>query len=79
MKHLQQVHIACDLCGSDYKFVYYNAYKNLEIHYKLSHYLCQDPNCLAQGFIAFKTLAEFELHNVIKNNFFYYYKLFLTY
>lgn len=65
MKHLQQNHIACDLCGPEYKFVYYNSYKNLEIHYKFSHYLCQDSNCLASGFIAFKTLAEFEIHNVI--------------
>ncbi|KRX11107.1 hypothetical protein PPERSA_05216 [Pseudocohnilembus persalinus] len=61
-KHLQEKHMACQVCGQSQKFRYYNEYKNLETHYKMSHFICDDQKCQEKGFIAFATSAEKELH-----------------
>lgn len=44
----------CNVCGKQEKYRYYKNYDSLEIHYKISHYICNDENCLAKKFIAFK-------------------------
>lgn len=34
----------------------------MENHYKISHYLCSDANCLAKKFIAFRSAEEMKVH-----------------
>jgi hypothetical protein len=33
-------HFTCNICGIQEKFRFYDQYKNLETHFKMSHYLC---------------------------------------
>lgn len=34
------------------------------MHYKISHYICNDENCLAKKFIAFKNAEELKVHRM---------------
>jgi hypothetical protein len=45
----------CNVCGVHNKYIYYKDYDSLETHYKISHYICSDINCLAKKFIAFRS------------------------
>lgn len=47
--------MTCNVCGSQQKYKYYKNYNNLETHYKMSHYICTESDCLDKKFIAFKT------------------------
>jgi hypothetical protein len=61
--HLRKDHMKCHLCTTDkHKWIYYDKYQNLAIHFKMSHFMCNDPKCLEQCFIAFKTSDELERH-----------------
>lgn len=45
----------CNVCGVENRYIFYKDYNGLENHYKISHYLCSDANCLAKKFIAFRS------------------------
>lgn len=61
-RHMNVEHITCNVCGSQHKYVYYKDYDSLETHYKISHYICSDLNCLAKKFIAFRNAEELKIH-----------------
>lgn len=50
------------MCGPAEKYRYYKSYDSMETHYKISHYICSDPNCLAKKFIAFRSAEELKVH-----------------
>ena len=52
----------CNVCGNEEKYRFYSNYDSLEVHYKISHYICSDPNCLAKKFIAFRSAEELRVH-----------------
>ena len=52
----------CHVCGKQERYRYYKKYDKLETHYKISHYICNDENCLAKKFIAFKSAEELKVH-----------------
>lgn len=54
----------CHVCGKQERYRYYKNYDKLETHYKISHYICNDENCLAKKFIAFKNAEELRLHRM---------------
>lgn len=54
--------MTCNVCGAEHKYVYYKDYDGLENHYKISHYICSDLNCLAKKFIAFRSAQELKIH-----------------
>lgn len=60
--HINVEHINCSVCGPAYKYIYYKSYQNLENHYKISHYICSDVDCVAKKFIAFKSAEELKVH-----------------
>lgn len=62
--HINIEHMYCSICGKDHRYRYYQGYQSLEVHFKMSHYICPDPTCLAQKFIAFATPDELQLHRV---------------
>ncbi|KRX00136.1 hypothetical protein PPERSA_10635 [Pseudocohnilembus persalinus] len=59
-------HFKCHICDEnpEHQFRYYDNYGELEKHYRISHYICEQQNCLENCFIAFKTADELELHNI---------------
>lgn len=67
VKHMPD-HFTCFICGPEYKYTYYKNYQNLEKHFKLSHYLCEDKSCLEKCFTVFKTAPELEIHNTKVHN-----------
>jgi len=54
----------CNVCSKQYRYRYYKNYDSLEIHYKMSHYICSDELCLAKKFIAFKNADELRVHKI---------------
>lgn len=63
-RHVNVEHILCNVCGKQEKYRYYKNYDSLEVHYKISHYICNDENCLAKKFIAFRNAEELRLHRL---------------
>jgi len=62
--HLNKDHYNCHLCEkAGVKFKYYKDYKNLELHFRQNHLLCEDPGCLARKFIVFDNEIDMEVHN----------------
>eukprot|EP01087_Luapelamoeba_hula_P012772 TRINITY_DN3599_c0_g1_i2.p1 TRINITY_DN3599_c0_g1~~TRINITY_DN3599_c0_g1_i2.p1 ORF type:complete len:699 (+),score=92.83 TRINITY_DN3599_c0_g1_i2:130-2226(+) len=63
--HLTMRHEVCHVCERDgIRYHYYRNYSSLEQHYRKEHYLCEDPTCLAQKFVVFKTALDFKAHQV---------------
>ena len=60
--HLGLEHMLCNVCGNEEKYRFYSNYDSLEVHYKISHYICSDPTCLAKKFIAFRSAEELRVH-----------------
>ena len=48
-KHLTREHYTCTICPEKYKYYHYKDYKGLEIHFRMTHYLCPDQDCIAKG------------------------------
>ena len=65
--HLSREHLTCHLCGDQHKNVYYNAYDNLETHFRLTHFLCPYEICKAKCYVAFKTEDELQTHIEIEH------------
>jgi hypothetical protein len=59
--HLRD-HFKCDLCTEAHGHRYYQAYQNLQVHFSISHYGCPEEKCVAEGFVAFKTMDELTHH-----------------
>lgn len=66
--HINRNHLTCHLCGEFYKNVYYKEYKNLEIHFTQSHFICPYEICKAKCYVAFKTEDELKTHLDIDHN-----------
>lgn len=62
-RHMRDNHLTCPVCGYEFRFIYYENYKRLESHFKISHYICDFEECKLKGNVAFKTQQEKELHN----------------
>ena len=54
----------CNICGPQEKYRYYKNYDGLETHFKISHYICVEKDCLDKKFIAFKTADELKVHKM---------------
>lgn len=67
--HLKRDHFKCDICkGEAQKYVYYNRYPNLQIHFNMSHFACSYKECLSKGMVVFETKEELEKHLNEHNN-----------
>ncbi len=62
VKHMNDTHFSCHVCGDQYKYRFYNTYKQLETHFRISHYVCTDAVCLEKTFIVFRSRHELEMH-----------------
>lgn len=61
------MHLTCNLCGDQYKNVYYGSYLNLENHFAWSHHLCPYENCKSKCYVAFRTEDELKAHLQIEH------------
>lgn len=63
LSHLKKEHFKCHLCRPGVaRYRYYGAYKNLDTHFKMSHYSCPEEVCKEKCFIAFRTRGELDKH-----------------
>lgn len=67
IKHIREDHYKCDLCDVDRKYFFFNKYENLERHYNMSHYLCQEELC-RKSHVVFRTSYELE-HHMLKTHY----------
>ena len=63
-EHLNKNHLSCHLCGDKHKYLFYHNYSSLERHFNMTHYMCQDANCRAACYVAFRTPEELTMHQV---------------
>ncbi|EKX32395.1 hypothetical protein GUITHDRAFT_148660 [Guillardia theta CCMP2712] len=64
--HLRQDHFQCFLCDrvlSSLNSEFYRDYPELEHHFRSSHFLCEEPECLSHKFVAFSTHEELQAHH----------------
>ena len=66
-KHLSKEHYYCNTCPDTYKFTFYKDYKSLEVHFKMTHYICAEEDCIAKGFIVFKTNSDLLAHKYVEH------------
>ncbi|KAF0683628.1 Aste57867_24334 [Aphanomyces stellatus] len=59
--HLERDHFKCHLCP-DNQHRYYRNYKSLETHFRREHFFCEDPACIAKGFVVFSNDLDFQAH-----------------
>ena len=62
-EHLSKIHMNCHLCGEKHKYIFYKDYKDLELHFQKTHYLCANEKCKNKCFVVFSTLEELHIHN----------------
>ena len=61
-------HFCCNTCPDTYKYTFYKDYKSLETHFKMTHHLCLDPDCISKGFIVFKNNADLMAHRYMEHD-----------
>lgn len=63
--HLSRDHYTCHICDKQgIKYKYYHEYKDLEQHFRTSHFLCEQPACIEKRFVAFSNEIEMQSHMV---------------
>ncbi len=58
-EHLTKDHFKCHLCEGN---KYFKDYKDLEDHFRVSHFLCENKECLSMKFQVFATNIGFHAH-----------------
>ncbi|CAG8556007.1 52_t:CDS:10, partial [Ambispora gerdemannii] len=63
--HCRDRHQQCEICKKrGIRHEYYVDYDSLAEHFREQHYLCNDPDCLAQKVIVFETDIDLKAHEV---------------
>ena len=63
MNHLSQKHEYCSFCEQAGKpSQYFRNYKSIEQHFMNEHFLCMDPICRREKFVAFGTELDYQAH-----------------
>jgi len=57
-EHLHKMHLACHLCGENFRHMFYDHYESLETHFSRSHFICPFPECRQKCYVAFQTESE---------------------
>ncbi|XP_024018159.1 E3 ubiquitin-protein ligase ZNF598 [Morus notabilis] len=67
--HMSTEHYTCHICQRQHpgQYEYYKNYDDLEIHFRQSHFLCEDEACLAKKFIVFQSESEMKRHNALEH------------
>ncbi|CAN0888663.1 E3 ubiquitin-protein ligase hel2 [Linum grandiflorum] len=67
--HMTRDHYTCHICQRQHpgKYDYFKNYDELEIHFRLDHFLCEDESCLAKKFVVFQSESEMKRHNTIEH------------
>ena len=52
-EHLHKMHLACHLCGENFRHMFYDDYESLETHFSRSHFICPFPECRQKCYVAF--------------------------
>lgn len=61
--HLRKDHQYCHICEKEgVVHQYYNNYQFLNSHFKRDHFICEEPECLAKGFVVFSHQVELSSH-----------------
>lgn len=63
-EHMLDNHYRCDICAQNNVIVWFKDAELYQVHLHEKHYACEDPVCVSQGFIAFATPMELQLHRM---------------
>eukprot|EP00741_Cyanophora_paradoxa_P014990 tig00020830_g14463.t1 len=63
--HMKENHHTCHICDREnIKWQYYRTYRDLELHFREAHFLCDEPECLEKKFVVFANEIDLQAHNV---------------
>jgi hypothetical protein len=62
--HMRANHFRCDICANNGRLLWFETLPLIQVHFHTAHFACDDPICVAQGFIAFETAVELHLHGI---------------
>lgn len=67
--HMSTEHYTCHICQRQHpgQFEYYKNYDDLEMHFRSTHFLCENEACLAKKFIVFTSESEMKKHNALEH------------
>nr|CCA23114.1 conserved hypothetical protein [Albugo laibachii Nc14] len=62
--HVRHHHFECDICLRHHHIEnrYYKDYLDLQNHFRMSHYLCEEPGCLEKKFVVFPNEVDYQAH-----------------
>ena len=63
-EHMRENHFRCEICAEQGKILWFENLELLQVHLHSQHYACEDPLCVEQGFIAFATEFELQMHQI---------------
>lgn len=63
-EHMRENHFRCEICAQEGKILWFESIELLQVHLHSEHYACEDPLCVQQGFIAFATEFELQMHQI---------------
>ncbi|GAA5970452.1 hypothetical protein JCM11641_001714 [Rhodosporidiobolus odoratus] len=67
-KHCREQHEECFICTRQgIRHQYHLNYDRLEQHFKLDHYLCPHPECLAKKFTVFESELDLQAHALVEH------------
>lgn len=70
IEHMAQVHCTCTLCHDpeSHDWIYFKGQRELRKHYRERHFPCNFPECVAKGYIVFRTQQELDAHIYAEHN-----------
>lgn len=63
-EHMRENHFRCEICAEQGKILWFENLDLLQIHLHTNHFTCDHPQCVQQGFIAFATEFELQMHQI---------------
>eukprot|EP00397_Hematodinium_sp_SG-2012_P011825 GEMP01011973.1.p1 GENE.GEMP01011973.1~~GEMP01011973.1.p1 ORF type:complete len:778 (+),score=189.68 GEMP01011973.1:71-2335(+) len=68
-KHLRQQHFWCHICEKlGRRDVFFGAKEEVTMHFEKFHFVCNDPECKKDTWVAFASMDELRAHNVDQHN-----------
>lgn len=67
--HMSSQHYTCHICQRQHpgEYEYYRNYDDLEVHFRVSHFLCENEVCVEKKFVVFVSESELKRHDALEH------------
>lgn len=67
-EHMRENHFRCEICAKNDLIKWFGTAELLQLHSQQEHFICTQPECLRDGFIAFSSNFELHMHMMQYHN-----------